>query len=127
MTGEGIWFLVVFFAVWAGVLDWRYRRIPNWLTVSGLITGIGVNTAMAGWPGAKASLLGAGLGLLVLFPFVVLRALGGGDWKLIGSLGAFLGPGRLVDVLIASMIVAGIMAVIMVIAKGRGRETLRNM
>jgi len=127
MTSEGVWLLTVFFAIWAGVLDWRYRRIPNWLTLSGLITGIGVNTAVAGWSGAKASLLGAGLGLLVLFPFVVLRALGGGDWKLVGALGAFLGPGRLIDVLIAAMIVAGVMAIILVIAKRRGRETLRNM
>jgi len=127
MTGEGIWILTSFFALWAVVLDWRYRRIPNWLTLSGPITGLGANVIAAGWPGAKASLLGAALGLLVLFPFVALRALGGGDWKLIGALGAFLGPGRLVDVLVAAMIVAGVMAVILIIVKRRTRETLRNM
>ena len=127
MTGAGIWLLTSFFALWAGVLDWRFRRIPNWLTLSGLVTGLGANTLVAGWPGAKASLLGAGLGLLLLFPFVVLRALGGGDWKLIGALGAFLGPGRLVDVLIAAMIVAGVMAVALIIQKRRTQETLRNM
>lgn len=127
MTTQTVWILMVFLAVWAGVLDWRYRRIPNWLTITGLIAGIAVNSALGGWSGAKASLLGAGLGLLVLLPFVLLRALGAGDWKLVGALGAFLGPARLADVLIAAMIVAGVMALVLVIAKGRFGETLRNM
>ena len=88
------WILAVFLAAWAGVMDWRYRRIPNWLTVPGLVAGIAVNTVASGWNGAKASLLGAGLGLLILLPFVLIRALGAGDWKLIGAIGACLGPSR---------------------------------
>jgi prepilin peptidase CpaA len=127
VTHETIWFLTAFFAVWAGALDWRYRRIPNWLTVSGLVIGLVVNSLLFGWAGAKAALFGAALGLLVLFPFVLLRALGGGDWKLVGALGALLGPGHLIDVLIAAMIVAGIMAAGLVITKGRTRETIRNI
>ena len=63
------WILAVFLAAWAGVMDWRYRRIPNWLTVPGLVAGIAVNTVASGWNGARASLLGAGLGLLILLPF----------------------------------------------------------
>ena len=52
-----------------------------------------VNTVFGGWSGLKTSLLGAGLGLLVLLPFVIVRALGAGDWKLAGALGAIVGPG----------------------------------
>ena len=121
------WVLAVFLAAWAGVLDWRYRRIPNWLTVPGVVAGIAVNTATNGWTGAKASLLGAALGLLVLLPFVLIRALGAGDWKLLGALGACLGPAHLVAVLIGSMFVAGIMAIVLIIYKGRARQSLRNM
>jgi prepilin peptidase CpaA len=127
MSQESIWILAVFIAVWAGVLDWRFKRIPNWLTVTGLVAGVALNSWLSGWAGLKASLLGAALGLGVLLPFVMLRALGGGDWKLIGALGATLGAGRLVDVLIAAMIVAGVMAAVMVVAMGRTRETLRNI
>jgi prepilin peptidase CpaA len=58
---------------------------------------------------------------------VLIRALGGGDFKLAGALGAFLGPGRLVDVLIVSMLVAGVMAAILIVYKGRVRQSLRNM
>src|SRR5437016_3307229 len=127
MIQESGWLLAVFLALWAGVLDWRYRRIPNWLTVPGLLAGIAVNTVTNGWPGAKSSLLGAGLGLLVLLPFVVIKALGAGDWKLIGAIGACLGPTRLVAVLIGSMLVAGVMALVLIVYKGRLRQAIGNM
>lgn len=127
MLKDSVWLLAAFLALWAGGMDWRYRRIPNWLTVPGLVVGIVLNTILSGWPGAKASLLGAGLGLLVLLPFVLIRALGGGDFKLVGALGAFLGPGRLVDVLIVSMLVAGVMAAVLIVYKGRVLQSLRNM
>ena len=119
--------LALILAVVAGWTDWRSRRIPNWLTVSGLLVGIAVNTAAAGCLGLKTSLLGAGLGLLLLLPFVFLRSLGAGDWKLAGALGAFVGPGVLVNVLMGSVFVAGIMALGLVIYKRRMKETLRNI
>lgn len=86
-----------------------------------------MNAAASGWDGLKTSLLGAGLGLLVLLPFVLVRSLGAGDWKLAGALGAFLGWRALADVLMASVFVAGIMAFGLVIYKGRVKETLRNI
>jgi prepilin peptidase CpaA len=82
---------------------------------------------LSGWPGLKASLLGAALGLALLLPFVLLRSLGAGDWKLAGALGAFTGPGLLVDLLLASILVAGVMAVALVIYKRRTRQTIRNI
>ena len=71
--------------------------------------------------------MGAGLGLLVLLPFVLIKALGGGDWKLVGALGACLGTSRLINLLIGSMMVAGLMAVALIVYKGRTRQSLRNM
>ncbi|MGA7908757.1 MAG: A24 family peptidase, partial [Candidatus Sulfotelmatobacter sp.] len=80
--------LAVALALIAGWTDWRSRRIPNWLTVPGLLLGVAANGLAAGWPGVKSSLLGVGLGLLLLLPFVLLRSLGAGDWKLAGAVGA---------------------------------------
>jgi prepilin peptidase CpaA len=116
--------LLAAFAAWT---DLRWRRIPNWLTVPALLIGVIANTVLAGWSGLKASLLGAALGLALLLPFVLLRSLGAGDWKLAGALGAFTGPGLLVDLLLASILVAGVMAVVLVIYKGRTRQTVRNI
>ncbi len=114
-------------AVVAGVLDWRFRRIPNWLTVSGFAAGVVVNMALFRWPGLKTALLGAGLGLGLLLPFVLIRSLGAGDLKLAGSLGACVGPHHLITVLMGTVLLAGVMAIIMVIYKGRLMQTLRNI
>jgi len=123
----GPWIPVVLVAMVAGVLDWRYRRIPNWLTVTGFGVGVAVNTALFRWPGLRASLLGALLGLGLLLPFVLVRSLGAGDWKLAGALGACLGPGQLLSVLIGTILVAGAMALAVVIWKGRLKQTLWNI
>ncbi len=119
--------LAMALALAAGGTDWRWRRIPNWLTVPGLLAGIAANAAVGGLSGVKTSLLGAGLGLLLLLPFVFLRSLGAGDWKLAGALGALVGPGALLDVLMGSIFLAGVMALVLVIYKRRVGETLRNI
>jgi prepilin peptidase CpaA len=111
----------------AGWTDWRSRRIPNWLTVPGLALGIAINSVVGGWAGAKSSVLGALLGLALLLPFVLIKSLGAGDWKLVGALGAFLGPERLMAVLLGAVLVAGAMALVLVIWKKRVRETMRNL
>jgi prepilin peptidase CpaA len=111
----------------AAATDLRSRRIPNWLTVPGLLIGVAANTALGGWSGLKASVLGATVGLALLLPFVLLRSLGAGDWKLAGTLGAFAGPGVLVNLLLGSVLVAGVMAMALVIYKRRTRETIRNI
>jgi prepilin peptidase CpaA len=121
------WIPAVLVALIAGVLDWRFRRIPNWLTVSGLVAGFAVNTFLYRWPGLKTGLLGALLGLGLLLPFVLIRSLGAGDWKLAGALGACLGPRLLLSVLMGTILVAGVMALIVVIWKGRLKRTLMNM
>ena len=111
----------------AGWTDWRSRRIPNWLTVPGLLLGIAANSWLHGWPGTKDSLLGAALGLALLLPFVLINSLGAGDWKFVGALGAFLGPQNLLTVLLLGILVNGVMAAIMIVRKKRVRETVRNL
>jgi prepilin peptidase CpaA len=117
----------VLLALIAGWTDFRSRRIPNWLTVPGLAVGLAMNIALGGKAGLAASLEGVGVGLALLLPFVLLRSLGAGDWKLAGALGAFTGSGRLVDLLLGSVFVAGVMAVGLIIYKRRTRQTMSNI
>jgi len=114
-------------ALIAGWTDWRSRRIPNWLTVPGFVMGVAANTFLNGWAGLKTSLLGALVGLGLLLPFVLLRSLGAGDWKLAGAIGAFVGTERLIDLLLGSIFVAGVMAVALIVYKRRVRQTIRNI
>ena len=114
-------------ALIAGITDWRWRRIPNWLTVPAAASGLAINSAAYGWAGLKSAAEGLGLALLLLFPFVLIRALGAGDWKLAGALGSFLGPHDFLLVLAVAVLVAGAMAMALVIYKHRFLEMVRNM
>jgi len=42
--------LVVLVSI-AGWIDIRSRRIPNWLTVAGVVAGLSLNGFLYGWPG----------------------------------------------------------------------------
>jgi len=122
-----VWIPALVFVGWAGWWDLRSRRIPNWLTVPALGVGLAANTMVAGWSGAKASLEGAGLALVLLLPVVLLRGLGAGDWKLCGALGAFLGPVGILTVLFYAILIAGAMAIFEMVRQKRVITTLSNL
>lgn len=122
-----IWTFTLALTFLAALLDWRSRRIPNWLTVPGLLSGVVVHALIGGWNGTLFALAGAGLALVLLLPLVMLRALGAGDWKLMGAVGAFMGPVMFLFVLLGSIFASGVMAIIQVLRVGRVTETLRNM
>jgi len=91
-------------------------------------TAVGVGEAFSPLVGVWAPTFSAcELAAAFLLPFVAIRSLGAGDWKLVGALGAFIGPGSLLDVLLVTVLVAGMMAAALIVWKGRVRQTLRNM
>ena len=124
---ETIWAFSLALAFFAGWIDWRTRRIPNWLTVPSLFIGVLLHSWMTGWRGALFAVEGASLALVLLLPPVLMRALGAGDWKLMAALGAFVGPWMLLFVLVASVLVAGLMAIVLMIQRKRVKSTLRNL
>jgi len=126
-AAQTIWSYAIAVTLLAAWMDWRTRRIPNWLTVPAVALGVGINTILAGWAGAKASLEGMGLAMLLLLPFVVMRGLGAGDWKLMAALGALLGPVLFLLALFVSVLVSGLMAFVHLFRLGRTMETLRNL
>lgn len=105
----------------------RSRRIPNWLTYPALPLAVVLHAIAGGWPAAKNSLLGAALALGILLPFWLLRSLGGGDWKLAGGLGAFFGLHRIIDVLVATLLVNAVMAIVLIVWKKRLWRTFKNI
>jgi prepilin peptidase CpaA len=124
---QDIWAVTISVTLVAAFVDYRSRKIPNWLTVPACVAGITLRTALFGWPGAKSALEGMGLALALLLPLVLLRALGAGDWKLMGAVGAFLGPLMFLFVLLGSILISGLMAVVEMARTKRIRETLHNM
>jgi prepilin peptidase CpaA len=122
-----IWVFALAFTLYAGWLDRQTHRIPNWLTVPSFLVGVTLHSISNGWEGAAVALEGTGLALAILLPLVLMRALGAGDWKLMGAVGAFLGPTIFLSVLVASIFVAGFMAAVLVVRARRVKQTLQNM
>jgi prepilin peptidase CpaA len=84
--------LVALYIAIAAVVDYRTKKIPNWLTVPAALLGLAFNTLAPSGLGPVASLLGfaIGFGLLIL-PWI-LGGGGMGDVKMLAALGAWLGP-----------------------------------
>lgn len=118
-------FLAVLLA--AAASDLRSRRIPNWLTLSGVVLGLGINTLLGGWHGFAIALGGCGLALAVYVPLYAVRALGAGDVKLMAAVGAFTGPAMWLDVVIATALLGGVLALILVVMRRRLKRTLLNV
>jgi prepilin peptidase CpaA len=95
----------------AAMIDWRTFKIPNLITMpfaAGALTYYGVSY---GYSGLLFSLAGLAVGLLILLVPFMLGGLGGGDVKLLGMVGAFLGPKAVVSAFFFIAIVGGVYAV----------------
>jgi len=127
MVALAPWALAIAIAFTAGITDFRSRRIPNGLTVPGLILGIAANAGVHGWPGARDALLGAAAALAVLLPFVLVRSLGAGDWKFMVAIGGCVGLHHLIPVLFITLLANGILAFGMIVYKRRTVRAMHNM
>jgi Flp pilus assembly protein protease CpaA len=95
----------------AAAWDLKYRRIPNLLTVTGLLVAL----LMRGIQGADPlidGVIGAGVAALVSLPLFAAGALGGGDGKLLIAIGGFMGPARLAGALLMIALVGGVIGVL---------------
>ena len=112
----------------AAVYDVRYRRIPNWLTIGGVLIGLGLNTFLyQGWPGLRLSLKGLGIGFGVYLVLYMLRAMGAGDAKLMAAVGAIVGWPNWLGTFLITAAVGGVMALILMTMRKRVKKTLWNV
>jgi prepilin peptidase CpaA len=124
----GVQVLLLAVVLVAAVYDVRYRRIPNWISGLGILAGLVVNTVLQPvWPGFWFSLKGLLFGFGLYFLLYLLRAMGAGDVKLMGAVGAMAGAENWFGIFLITAILGGIMALILIVAKGRVKKTLWNV
>lgn len=104
----------------AAVRDLASRRIPNLLLLTGWVVALPLHllgpeagTALLG------ALAGALCGLLIFLPLYVLRGMAAGDVKLMATVGLFVGPYEALQVAVLAWCCGGVMALVMIIARGR--------
>lgn len=112
----------------AAVYDVRYRRIPNWISVSGAAIGLAMNAFLyRGVPGLIFSLKGLALGFGAYFLLYAIRAMGAGDVKLMGAVGSLVGWEDWFAIFLVTAILGGVLALIVVVARGRVKKTFWNV
>lgn len=98
--------------------DIRTMKIPNKLTIAFIVTGLCLQLGASGfgglWFGIKGSLIGFGI-MLLLYLF---GAVGGGDVKLFAGIGAWTGSMFVFSSLIYSVVAAGILGLVILLARG---------
>lgn len=111
----------------AAVFDIRFRRIPNWLNLTGLLLGLIANAYVAGLHGLGWSALGLAVGFGLYFPLFLLHARGAGDVKLLAAVGSIAGPQDCFAIFLVTAVLGGALAIVLLIFKGRLKKTLWNV
>jgi len=109
-------FICLFIVTLGVAMDLTYRRIPNWITVPAVLVALIYQVAAHGLV-RGATHGGAGLLVgcaLLIVPFM-LGGMGGGDVKLLGALGAWLGWRSTVNVFIYAAWAGAIWALIIML------------
>ena len=118
----------------AAVYDIRFRRIPNWLTLSGVIAGLVINAfvrtpapAVLSFAGLLFALKGLALAFGLYFFLYAIRAMGAGDAKLMAAVGALVGWEDWFGIFILTAIIGGLAALVLSLARGRLKTTIWNV
>ena len=110
--------------VLATAIDLRSRRIPNQLTAAMAVAGLGFAAGGISGVSVAASIGGIVLGLLLMLPGYALGATGAGDVKLMGAVGAIVGPPLVVSAFICTALAGGVLALIVAVRRRRLGATL---
>jgi prepilin peptidase CpaA len=109
---HSVQFIVVGIVFVAALWDIATRRIPNALTFGAALAALLVHGYMAGWSGAGYAAAGWAAGVALFFPVFALGGMGAGDVKLLGAVGAWLGPIGAVWVALYSGIAGGVLGLV---------------
>ena len=110
----------------AAVIDWRTRRIPNWLTFTLVLSGIAQSFMPHALVSPGNAMLGCLAGFTLTFVLYALGAVGGGDVKLLAGVGAWFGPQAALAVFAVEAIVGMVMALSQAAYQGRVSLLLKN-
>ena len=114
-------------AIFVIYYDVRYRRIPNVLVLSALLAGISVNTAFGGWQGMLSSLEGFALAFFPMLLMHIFGAMGAGDVKLMGAVGAVLGVTLVPLAFVMVVMLGAVLAVYTMLRAGTVFTTLHGV
>lgn len=108
-------YILFLFLLIALYTDVKYKKLPNWLTVTGMAVGLVYHLLTGGADGIIFSVLGLLVGGGIFLILYVFRALGAGDVKLFAAIGAIVGVEVVLYLMMYSVVVAGVIGVIILL------------
>lgn len=131
---------LLFLLLAASLEDVKCQRIPNRIVFIGaglgllfntaLPEGLGFVSALPGGLGFFGGMQGMALGMAIFLPIYLLRAMGAGDVKLMGMVGAFLGPAEVLGAVLGTFLAGGVLSLGFALKNrvvGRVFENIRTM
>ncbi len=113
--------------VWASWIDYKQRKVPNWLNGAIAACGLAAQAWHFGWNGIAVGLLGLAVGFAVLIVPWLMHGMGAGDVKLMMAIGVWLGPWYTLLSFCVGVVVGGIIAGIMILSTGRFWNAYANL
>jgi prepilin peptidase CpaA len=125
---QAIELILICLVAQAAVTDLALRKIPNVLVLSGLLLAL-VLYLLAGprWAPLSQWMAGAVTGLFLFLPLYLAGGMAAGDVKLMAMVGAFTGPPGALQIAVATWLIGGVMALLMLLWQGRWRQGLHNL
>ena len=114
-------------AIFVIYYDVRYRRIPNMLVLATLIAGISINIGFNGVPGMISSLEGFALAFFPMLLMHIFGAMGAGDVKLFGAVGAVLGVSQVPLAFVVVVMLGAVLAVYTMLRAGTVFSTMHGV
>ncbi|MFO0972669.1 MAG: A24 family peptidase [Phycisphaerae bacterium] len=106
--------VVVPVTAYASWIDYKERRVPNWLNAALALSGLIVQTAYFGKSGLGSGLAGLAVGFGVLIIPWAMHGMGAGDVKLMAAIGAWFGPALCLAGFVVGALVGGVIAAVMI-------------
>ena len=122
-----MWIFLMIILILATIYDLYKRKIPNILILFGLIFGLVSQLFMPHSLGFMQWGVGVLVGFICFFPLYFLRGMAAGDVKLMMLVGCFLGFPLVLTAALYSYVAGGVMAIMIVLAKGKLKQSLHNI
>jgi prepilin peptidase CpaA len=112
------YFLIVFLIILviiSAIADLKTQKIPNFVTLPGMLIALAYHTALNGFDGLLFSAAGIGIGIALLIIPYLMGGMGAGDAKLMGAIGGVLGAKAVFYAFLLIAAVGGIYALILIV------------
>ena len=109
------------------ICDVRTRRIPNWLTGSGIVFGLVLHCSLGGWRSMGGAAVGGLIAGAVFLLFYLAGGMGAGDVKLVTAVCCLAGLGAVAGILLGTALLGGLFALVLAFLHHRLKDTFANV